>query len=312
METKKASERTVKHNFWDYQAYVSGFEAYREKNSLSEYFEPIELYRGQPDDSPIVASVFRDLNTPIMLENDRVRWLLKKEYTNVCGWFSRANKAGFSFGFDIHPYINWDEKTLEEFIGVRPGIEKHFGALSLSRHYGCQNRLIDFTKDGRAALYFAATSAFDKIEKHLLSNLNSNWEIAEEKRNQTRNWLENNFASVWMILKGKKFNNSAVINTDYGNNKFAHAQSALFIMAPEKVDDRITTTSLVFSQNLEAFGFRLKDKVYFPYRSIPNIILDMERFGFNMVRYYPNPSNIFQNEIFLERVKRVHNLLLHI
>lgn len=281
----------------------------RKKNGHG-YFETPYLFRGQPDEDEIVSTLFRGLiEGP--LNKDSIKEIVYQEYSEICNWVRRANHVGLQFNFDIWKYINKNRGVFQEFSIGQKFLESHYPAMSLSRHYGCKNRLIDFTKDGRAALFFSLSSAFKRIEKkfYLLSNEEEG--LDREGASKFKKWLKSKSAYTW-ILKENVRENCDIVFPDYGNNKFAFAQSAVFIIAPMDFDKvGFDSEKFVFSKSLAYYGFSCKGIWAVPYFEVPKMLIDMEKYAINHITYFPSPESISINSDFMDRVKGIYNRILY-
>jgi hypothetical protein len=283
----------------------------RRVDSTHGYFETPFLFRGQPDENEIVATQFRgkigvEINTLQDLDRD-----FRSEYEEVSLWISRANKAGLQFNFDIWNYVNRHPGIATAFILGGASLVSHFPALSLSRHNGCRNRLIDFTKDHYAGLFFALMGALEKLHEKYLLLCNDLGGLENQNMDLLFSWAKLQKAVVW-VIEETKINNCEILYPDFGNNKFAHAQSALFILAPYSTNDpEFSVQRLIFSENLGYYGFKLQRVFHVSYDCVPHLLIEMERFGMNLIKYFPSFETISRNQLFMNKVIKLHNIFIH-
>ena len=302
------------NQFSEFENELKKLATMRIRDASHGYFESPLFFRGQPGREEIVATLFRDKLDLSISKEDLYR-TFTEEYSEICRWVSRANKMGLQFNFDIWNYLRFDSRVAATFVREKESLENHYPILSLARHHGCKNRLLDFTKDGYAALFFAMTSAFERIEYQYLLFCNEDGQLAHKHAEKFQKWMAGQFARVW-VVEEKKRNQADIIFPDYGNNKFAHAQMAAFILAPTSVTGagvpEITLEKLIFSKNFEYYGFECRSVFEIPYFSIPDILIQMDKFAINHIKYFPIFDSVSVNARFLNRLAGIHNHLLHL
>lgn len=311
MEINRDSVKKIVNQLVEFDNAIKPLIAFRRKNPIHGYFEVPYLFRGQSDKSEIVATLFRDITLNESLEPEAFRYLLQEEYREICNWISRANSAGLKFNFDIWNYTKRNGESANAFIEGHGYLEKHYPVMALSRHHGCKNRLIDFTKDPHAALFFSVTSGIKKMERAYLLHCDENEGLSKERGDKFKEWVHSQEAYVWVVNE-KQRSNADIIVPDYGNNLFALAQSAVFVIAPlAYFKTNINLGNLVFSRSMEKYGFECPCIISIPYQHLPKIFLDMDRHAINFIKYFPSPDSIALNATFLDLATRLYNLLLY-
>jgi hypothetical protein len=297
--------------FFDLQKELDRLKNSSSRNLTTGYFESALLYRGQPSNTEIVATIYRNKPEGINAGREFPFNYLEKEYENICRWVSRANSIGLRFNFNIWSYLNrrhFDipEDHAPDYLEKDNSISNHYPVLSLSRHNGCANRLIDFTKDGYAGLFFSLVSGFSEIEKAFDLHCGKDGVLDPSGERDFAEWINGRASYLWVLRQGQK-KNSEILVPDYGNNPFAFAQKAVFVLAPLDITAAgVEQKHTIFSEHLAYFGFREEVIFSIPYKFIPRMLRHMEEIGLDHIKYYPSPEAISKNSNFMERVIRVH------
>lgn len=198
-------------------------------NALSTVFPSLGLfiiYRGQEIDKPLLPTIARDYDIDAygpMSDRQKIRLINKREKEIITN-FQRHS----------YPYLNFDPKN------------KPWDLLALAQHHGLPTRLLDWTQNPLAALWFAFRKKKDN--------------------NRKNNGEENTYRYVW----GFHVEETDLLKEEFGQNteneteKNPFNQSFIKVFRPNHITNRITAQNGWFT----AHHF---DKIKLEYESLyPN------------------------------------------
>lgn len=210
-----------------------------------------------------------------------------KERVSLMWFYDLANRQGINIP-EI-PHIHFGDPIMEMY--TLPIIEKSkwmspewFEIAALAQHYGIPTRLLDWTFDMNAAIYFAIRNISEESIKSTPDRCFSVWEL--------------NKSLISQIAGDIRF-----IVPKYCDNQNIHAQSGILsvfdgnfkdieLPLEEIIQKQYESSSDGFKNMISRFNMPILTRLDIPYADVPDILQNFKSRGLRYEQYFPGLQGI--------------------